>query len=95
MYIPSSVLNKPLGLIPSIIIGIVFLAVGGVLFYLVFQSVEAGEIWRIAKNGGGLVVRTEHPEKFWILVVVYSIFGAGNVALAVWSFVDSFRRLRR
>ena len=63
----SRVISPLWGLLPALLL----VGVGAVLLWMAVQGIMGGEIWTLSKHGSGLVVRTQHPLRFWLWVCAY------------------------
>jgi hypothetical protein len=95
MYIPPNISKQPLGPAATIILAIVFLAVTSLLFYLVFDGFQAGEIVKLSKYSPAVIIRKDSPDQFFHVVVVYLVLILLNATMSVLFFVSSYRKLRR
>ena len=80
--------------ISTIILGVVFLAVAGAVFYFVFDGFHSGEILKISKFNPRYVSRHDDSGLFWSVVAGYFVIGVFNTTVALWFFISAFKKSR-
>jgi hypothetical protein len=95
MYISPDIAKQPLSPAAKIILGTIFLAVAGFLFYLVFDGIKAGEIWKISKFESEFITKLDRPQQFWSVIIMYSVTGLLSTTISTCFLVSGIRKLCR
>ena len=94
MYLPP-IKKEQESPVTGIILGVVYMILAGIIFYLIFDGFNTGEILMISKHHPRYFSRHDNSGMFWSVVIGYSAIAIVSTTASLWMLFTGFRKLRR
>jgi hypothetical protein len=95
MYISPNRQNQPMSPSFGIIIGLIFFAIAAITFYLIFEGLKTGVVFKISKYNPEYISKHDQSGRFWDVCISYSIFALLELIVSAWFFTLALRKMRQ